>query len=75
MEYIKLKISVKDRILLLLFGLISKSYLINNNKEIVADVIKNDVYKSASYVDVPDKPVIIPFFDFAETDSIKSNLK
>lgn len=76
-EYVKIKISFKEKILFLFTGLISKSHLINKTDKTI--IPKGYEVKDV----VPDKPKepenqskveSIPFFDFQKGDETRSNL-
>lgn len=76
-EYVKIKVSFKEKILFLFTGLISKFHLINKTDKTI--IPKGYEVKGV----VPDKPKVpenetevesIPFFDFQKSDETRSNL-
>lgn len=75
-EYVKISVPVKDRLLFLITGLISKTYLINNTnssqKIFVTKSCDNDLTEEEHDI-VMECSLDIPFFDMDKGET-KSNL-
>lgn len=75
-EYIKIKCTIKERLLFLFTGIIKKSKLINNmqdKSQNVSDINHFDKMDNKEIVDsIPDK-LDIPFFELDNTN-VQSNL-
>jgi hypothetical protein len=73
MDYVKLDITIKERLLFLFTGLIKKEYVINNVIETKVTNTPTPEKVLITKSDEPDFEVSIPFFEF-DNEKTKSNL-